>query len=116
MTLERDPLLRLSTRVQAIGRVASKATGDAAAALTAQGRDVLALNGSPWWAPPEHVLAAAIDEEHRAPAGSLQRSARQPVAPLARGRGRSDHRYRRRVEKRPEVTLRPLVPRHGWLG
>ncbi|MBI3967383.1 MAG: pyridoxal phosphate-dependent aminotransferase [Chloroflexi bacterium] len=51
--------VRVSRRAAALRRTAAKEIGDVAAGLRAAGREVIGLQGSPWWLPPEHVLAAA---------------------------------------------------------
>lgn len=55
-----DKLLSfVSRRARAVARVPSKELGDRAEALARRGKDILALKGAPYWAPPEHVLEAA---------------------------------------------------------
>jgi aspartate/methionine/tyrosine aminotransferase len=54
-----DLVERLSRRARELGPSAARTTVEMSDALSADGREVLGLYGSPHWLPPEHVLEAA---------------------------------------------------------
>ena len=50
---------RISEKARSLPRVTSSKLADTVEGLRAQGKEVLSLNGAPFWPPPEHVLQAA---------------------------------------------------------
>ena len=50
---------RISERARLLPRVTSSELADTVEGLRAQGKEVLTLNGAPFWSPPDHVLQAA---------------------------------------------------------
>jgi aspartate/methionine/tyrosine aminotransferase len=54
-----ETLVKVSEKASALPRVISSELADTVEELRSQGKDVLTLNGAPYWSPPEHVLQAA---------------------------------------------------------
>ena len=50
---------KISEKTRSLPRVTSSELADTVEALRAQGKEVLTLNGAPFWSPPDHVLQAA---------------------------------------------------------
>ncbi len=77
-----EPPQPFADRIEAVGRVTSKAMLDAITEQRRRGRDVISLRGAPYWLPPEHVLAAAeraVREPDAAPSNGFEQL-RQAVA------------------------------------
>lgn len=88
---------RLAERARTLEPIAARRTIEMAAALRAEGREVLSLYGSPHWLPPEHVLEtaeAAVRDNAGAPPEGLTRL-REAVAA--------------RLERENDISVDPLA-------
>src|SRR5580693_7094107 len=58
-SLVEERLERIAEKARSLPRVTSSELADTVEVLRAQGKEVLTLNGAPFWSPPVHVLQAA---------------------------------------------------------